>query len=599
MAKSQVNHRQSPVDIAAAAIVLAFACLVSLFAIRNNDIWWLLAVARRIVETQSFITQDPFTFTVEGAPWAPQSYLAALVFYAVHGLTSAWGLIIVRAVLVVAIFAVSLWTLSRVGVGWALASPVVLVALLNAQSRFLVRAHLFEYLFLVILVWFLLTAARRQGKSFFVIPIVLQLLWVNTHPSFAIAPALALLFFGGEWLSGVLAKRSSLVRPHATETYNWRRVGVLLVLMLVACLVNPSPGLFLTQPFGGEQRELISRFTLEWRSPFDPALKHGAFHPYYEILLGLATLAIVLSLHRLKLAPALLVVATAYLSFQAHRFRVEFALVSLPMIFILLASSTVVQSIRRRLTAARYGALAARLLAIAASVVLIATAADRVSIGGAVADRYPVQAFDYVRTENIANRAYHKIGHGSFLLWELYGERKSFIDGRNFNPSLYRDFLLCQTSYEGRRRIAGKYDLDAFIIPPLERSDAGMERVHRSLVQDDRWTLCYLDRHSWIYVRRDAVDSQWLAQNGHRAYHPMTLHNRKMREEEMLTALTDLERAVNVSPAYARIRVDLALVYMAVGDIKKASREVDQILEIDPNHKAALDIRERLRDLDR
>ena len=79
----------------------------------------------------------------------------------------------------------------------------------------------------------------------------------------------------------------------------------------------------------------------------------------------------------------------------------------------------------------------------------------------------------------------------------------------------------------------------------------------------------------------------------------MTLHNRKMREEEMLTALTDLERAVNVSPAYARIRVDLALVYMAVGDIKKASREVDQILEIDPNHKAALDIRERLRDLDR
>lgn len=594
MGDRDLDYRQSSIDVAAASIVLAFACLVSLFAVRNNDIWWLLAVARRMIETRSFITKDPFTFTVAGEPWAPQSYLAALLFYAVHGATSAWGLIVVRAALVTAIFTVSMLTINRVGVSWALASPVVLVALLNAHSRFLVRAHLFEYLFLVLLVAFLLSSARRRGKSFFVIPVVLQLLWVNTHPSFIIAPVLTALFFAGEWLSGMLAKRTSIVRPYAKSGYDWRRVGLLIALMTAACFVNPSPGLFLAQPLGSEQRELISRFTLEWRSPFDPALRGGAFHPYYEIFLGVAAFAVVLSLRRFVLAPALLIAATAYLSFQAHRFRVEFALVSLPMIFVLLASSSLVRAVGRHLSKVPRSGLASRSIAVVATIVLIVTATDRVSIGEAVADRYPTRVFEFVRSEDIAHRPYHTIGHGSYLLWKLYGVRYSFIDGRNFDPALYRDFIECQIRDDARRRIVSKYDLDAFILPPGEVADAGVRRIHRWLAGRDDWALCYLDRQAWIYVRRDEVAPEWLDDNEYLAYHPMTLRNRQMRQEEMLKALADLERAVTVAPDYPLIRIDLALVYAALGDVAAASEEVDTTLEIDPNNKAALELKERL-----
>ncbi len=387
MGKEKTRYRQTPIDIAAAASVLVFTGLISLFAIRNNDIWWLLAVARRIVESKAFITEDPFTFTVTGTPWAPQWYLSALVFYAVHAAASAWGLIFVRLLLVVAISTVVLRTLARIGVSWALASPVVLIALLNAHSRFLIRAHLFEYLFLVLLVLFLLTSRERKGKSFFVFPVVLQLLWVNAHPSFMLGPVLVVMFFGAEWLAGALSRHVPFIRPYNESGYDWRRVGALVVLMLAACLVNPSPGLFLTQPFGSEQRELVSHFTLEWRSPFDPALRHGAFHPYYEIFLGLAAVAIVISIGRLRLAPALLVAATAVLTFEAHRFRVEFALVSLPMIFVLLQASPVVESARRVITRGKNSMLAVRWAGIALSAVLIITALDRVSIGEAVEDQ--------------------------------------------------------------------------------------------------------------------------------------------------------------------------------------------------------------------
>jgi tetratricopeptide (TPR) repeat protein len=587
-------YRQNPIDVATAAAVLVFAALLSLFAVRNNDIWWLLAVARRIVETRAFITEDPFTFTVTGAAWAPQSYLSALIFHAVHSAVSAWGLIVIRAVLVVGIFAVSLRTLSRVGASWAIAAPVVMVALLNAHSRFLVRAHLFEYLFLVLLVWFLMTARDRKGKSFFVFPLALQVLWVNMHPSFMLAPVVTVLFFGGEWVAERVSRQARFIRPYNESGYDWRRVGLLVVLMLAACVVDPHPALFLTQPFGGEQRELISRFTLEWRSPFDPALKHGAFHPYYEILLGLAALSIVLSIGRLRLAPALLIAATAYLSFQAHRFRVEFALVSVPMIFALLQSSPVVDSLRRRLAAAKNGAMAAQLAAVALTVLVVIAALDRVAIGDDVADRYPAEALDFVRAENIAHRPYNTIGQGSYLVWHLYGERQSFIDGRNFAPALYRDFLACQMNDQGRRTVAQRYKIDSFILPPIEKADAGIERLHRSLAQDDAWTLCYLDRHAWIYVRNDAVDAAWLEGTGLRTYHPLTLHNRRLSEAEVSAARADLERAVAVSPEYARTHIDLALIYAAAGERRAAMREVERALEIDPNNKAALNLRERL-----
>jgi hypothetical protein len=250
----------------------------------------------------------------------------------------------------------------------------------------------------------------------------------------------------------------------------------------------------------------------------------------------------------------------------------------------------------RRLKKISYSDLIARLLAVVMSAVLIATALDRISIGRSVADRYPLKAFGWIRSNEVVFRPFHTIGHGSFLVWDLYGERFSFIDGRNFSPGLYRDFLACQMNEQGRKGVTDKYHLDAFILPPIEQSDAGIERIHRSLIRDKDWTLSYLDQHAWIYVKNSAVDDSWLAENGYLYYHPLTLHNRRMQEAEIRLIQAELERAVKVSPDYSRTRLDLAMVYLSAGDEAAASVQLDFILEHDPQHKDALDIRGRLRD---
>lgn len=579
-------RRIDPIDAGAAVVVMALAVSLSLFAIRSNDVWWMLAVGRRIIESHAFIYTDPFSFPLGGVPWSPQSWLAAIVFFFTHAVAGAAGLVVLRAVLVVAITAVTLGTLGRTGVSWAASAGLVVLMLLVAHTRFLVRAHLFEYLFIAMLMGFLLTSHERRGRSFFVVPVVIQVLWTNMHPSFLLGPALVLLFFAGEWVSE--RHPSGFMRP--LHRHDYRRAAILFGLLLVACVIDPNPVAFLSQPLGGEQRELISHFTLEWRSPFDPAIASGSFHPYYEVLLALALAALVVNARRLPLAALLMMAATAVLSLQSHRFRVEFVLVAVPLVAVLLSGASVSAAVRRRV-----GSQRARVaLGVVALVLALGTGAARWEFAPGVKARFPDAALETAVEGGVANRPFNTIGFGSYMTWAVYDERQNFIDGRNYDPALYRDFLLAQSRREGMEQVMERYHLDAFIIPSLERSDAGMTNIHRWLAAQRGWSLVHLDDVAYLYVRDAEAPPAFLQVHAYRAYHPLTIANRRMSEEQLDAVTTDLERAVVESPGYARVWVDLAMARAAHGEHDRALEAVTRALAIDGHDKTALELRRRL-----
>jgi len=485
-------------DVLAAAIVVAFAMAIVLRPLPNYDIWWMLAVGRRIVETGAYIYKDPFTFTVTGTPWSPQSYASAILFFVLFKMGGMAALTVLRVVLVGAMTALTFRTLRRVGATWAVAAPLVVVMLVNSHSRFTDRGQLFEYVFVAWLVGFLLTSHERRGTSFFILPVAVQLLWVQLHSSFLLGPALGGIFFACEWI----ATQTGALRP--LYRHDWKRVRTLVLLMLLACVVNPNPKAFLIQPFDPAQRDLMSRFTLEWKSPFDPGIASGNFHPYYEVLLAIATLAVIMRFAKLPLAPAALLAATAYLSLQSHRFRVEFALVATPMIAILLRGASFRPHWRLSRTA--WAAMG-----LVVSLVLIGIEHDRALVSHDVPELYPDAALDFVIREDIARRPFHSIGFGSYMLWHLYGARQTFIDGRNFNPPLFRDFLTAQLRETNFQATIEKYKLDSFILPSIPRSGIGMQNVHRWLdASRGRWALVYADDRAFVYVASESVDSLWL-----------------------------------------------------------------------------------------
>jgi tetratricopeptide (TPR) repeat protein len=607
-------------DVLAAAAVTAFAMAIVVRPLPNLDLWWLLAVGRRIVETHRYIYTDPFSFTLAGTPWSPQGYASAILFFLLHKVGGMGAITVLRVALVGVTAALSFRSLRSIGASWAMAAPLVMVAVINSHSRLTDRGQLFEYVFIAWLMGFLLTAQERRGRSFFVLPVLMQLAWVQLHSSFLLGPALTAIFFAAEWVA------SRAPAFHDPKRQDFRRAAKLVLLMLLVCLVNPNPKAFLIQPFDPVQRDLLARFTLEWKSPFDPAIAAGNFHPYYEVLLGLAALAILLNLAKLPLAPLALLAATGYLSLQSHRFRVEFALVAVPMIAMLVMSAPAFESFMRR---GRRVRAAWATVGLVLTLVLAAIERDRVLASHDDPKLYPGSALDFIVQNDVAKRPFHSIGFGSYLMWDLYGKRKTFIDGRSFDPQLYREFIAAQTNVAGFDAVIDKCRLDAFVLPAPARADPGMRNVHRALLAaHDRWDMVYLDESAAVYVARADADSSWLSAHAFRVYHPMTFGSMVRTPEATAGVVADLERIVTATPVSTQALNDLGAEYFSEGrfddaiaaferlaplmprsadaylnltracagkgDIEGALRACNRALEVDPENAQALQMREVL-----
>jgi hypothetical protein len=553
-------------DTAATWALLLYVVLLALFPVRNNDIWWHLAVGK-ILAAGSFVTHDPFMYSAPGQPWVPHAWLASLVFYAAWAAASATGLVLLRAALVGATFWLLLRLLRRFRVSSLLAAPLVVVAVLNAQTRFIIRPHLFEYLFVMVLLTWLVGCSRFRGLRFFVPPLVLQVLWVNTHASFYLGPLIAALFFAGEWI----ASR----RPR----------------LIAVSFFNPKPAAFVLEPLGGEQRSLLTRYTMEWHSPFAANMSAAPFHPYYEILLAFIVTAFVLSLERLRPATWLIVIFFTALSLEAHRFRVEMALVAVPLVLEQLRDAPAITKLCHRL---RARPLAAPLAAAAVAILMVGMTANRFEIGRALSDRFPDDAFAFVEENDIAHRPFHSVAFGSYLTWRLYPKRQCFVDGRNIDAQLYRDFLACQTNSAGFNAVIRKYDLDAFIIPAPEKSDGGMRNLHTFLDEAREWSLVHIDRNGFVYVKRPLVEPDWLDRVAYETYHPMTFGGARFSENELARLEGELARASAEDPRYARPAIDRALFLAGTGRSGEALEIIDAVLDMAPNHEEALAVRRRL-----
>ncbi len=568
-------RRLEPFDAVAVTAVLVVAALVSLFALRSNDVWWMLAVGRRMAQTHAFIRTDPFAFTTAGMPWVPQAWASALAFHGVHALGGDGALVVLRAAMVVALCALLMRAAVAAGAGVGLVAPAVLTMLAVSRTRMMVRGHLVEYVLLSGVLLLMVRAHRARWRVLLATAFGLQVAWTNAHPSFLLGPATAAALAAGAWL----AARS----PGAFEPLLRlppRRAAALTGAMAAACLVNPAPATFLSRPFDGAFRELLTRFTLEWKSPFDPALAGAAFHPWYEILLALSVLSAILAARRLAPGLLALVVATAAASFQSHRFRVEFAIVAALSVAVHLARSGVFARLAVRAGRA-WPALSAAFTVVLAGLV----ARGHVDVTLARADRWPDRALEFIVREGVAHRPFHALGVGSYMTWALYGQRQTFIDGRQVSAEVYRDFLAAQSGAAGWRRVRARWRLDAAILPPVERADAGMRHVLAAVARDSSWALVHVDDRALVYVDTASVDRDWLARHAYRAYDPVAFGAGGTVTGRRLDAiLRELDRALAEDSTSARTWIHRAAAMLAAGRTARAREALDHARRLAPGH---------------
>ena len=224
------------------AIVAAYPFVVLNFSglpADDGDFWWTLVLGRATWLEGGLPAADPLPYTPTPGPYVQAQWLAGVVFYGTYLLGGFEGLVILRAAIVAAVFALLYAGCRWAGAMTALAGLCALLALPLVNVGLAMRPQILALLPFI----FYLEATRhplRFGRALYALPLVM-VLWANVHGSFLFGLALVGLALTGrllDLLRGRVGDPAGLQQSGAMDR-EARALAVLLALSALAPLVNP------------------------------------------------------------------------------------------------------------------------------------------------------------------------------------------------------------------------------------------------------------------------------------------------------------------------------------------------------------------------
>jgi hypothetical protein len=218
-------------------LVAALAFLLASFPARNSNVWRHLAAGRQLARGEfSFGAVAGALPVLRGNP----TWLYDLLCYGVYSAAGGAGLVLFKALLVVALAGVLL-RLCRTGPGWLPAVACTALALLAMSTRLGLQPLIVSYLFLALA---LLFEQRRGGAADRGLPpllppwplAVLFVFWANLDGWFV----LGLAAVGLVWLGRSLDEAAPADGPRRNPLPALLRRAAALAVLAAACLLNPS-----------------------------------------------------------------------------------------------------------------------------------------------------------------------------------------------------------------------------------------------------------------------------------------------------------------------------------------------------------------------
>ncbi|HET6426768.1 MAG TPA: hypothetical protein VFJ30_00045, partial [Phycisphaerae bacterium] len=368
---------QRLVTVLAVVGACAFVGLLGVRTLTTPDLGYHLAYGEhfldrwQIVDTSRFLHDDAVAagpsgelppgawFDASGAYRFPNAnWLSQVVMALVHRWAGLKGLSVLLAVLVGGIFAVSLVTMRRLGLGWLAVTAGLLLTAMVAYERFLLRPEVFAYLVLMGQVWLLSgvgrgnssrgprpAAKRGEERPGRVIGwgtaaglVGLQWLLVNLHSYFLLGIGLT---------GAVLAE--ALVRRLWSREAGGRgvvRLAVVLLVQVGVCFVNPWTWRLAVLPIqtlmfmrahgiaGGGFTETGHPWAMigEFFRPFAPGVFRESKASWaYCALLALSAAGVLCAAIRRRWAAVLIVSAMTAASLAMRRNIAPAALVVIPL----------------------------------------------------------------------------------------------------------------------------------------------------------------------------------------------------------------------------------------------------------------------------
>ena len=452
-------------------VIVAAVLAAGITKIADLDFWWQLKAGQLVVATHTVPRTDVFSYTAFGHEYIDHEWLFQVTQYAAWSLAGPLGIALLKCLIVAAtLVLVALYAVRR-GADPLVAGGLTLLAIAGGITRIIERPELFSTLFAVIT--FVLADSYLRTRDWkFLAPLpVLCALWANVHAAVIVGLIIQILFI-----------RSV------------PQVAAFVASVAAAC-VNPFGYRVLTVPF--ELTRIIDSGLLnneEWRHP---TLVKAPF--YFVAVMLMAFLMI-----RQKRSTAHVLVALFLASISLRYIRN----VGLFCTFVpLIVGDT---RLNRRAIAA-LGAI---------SLAIILTVYFPFEHGIGEASYFPDGIVRSVKQRNLRGHMLNSYSFGGYLIWNLYPERRVFIDGRN---EVYLPLLARLKSARADSRAWNallrdeqiEYALLEYVddldrVATLDKTGkvtAGFAPVTVTRFPRAAWALVYWDDDGMVFVKRNGPNS--------------------------------------------------------------------------------------------
>lgn len=417
----------------------------------DAGIGWHIRTGQLVLATHRIPHTDPFSSTMAGKPWFAWEWLYDTK---VGWLDSAMGLNGVawyNAVIIAAVFGLTVHLLFKRSVGAIAAVVLVLLAIAASMIHFLARPHVMSWLFAV--VWYAILdaadrdslASRSSGRWLWILP-VLMAFWVNFHGGFLVGFALLGIF----WLAALwmwFRSRSDRIEDAFRKIAVGKRAWQLFWVGVVSALAS------LLNPYGWKLHVhifhyLSDRFLMNHIEEFQSPDFHGVAQRCFLVLLLITLMALAWRGHNLRASHLLVALFAVDTGLYSAR-NIPVSSLLLVLVVAPLICHTSAEGFLSRMNELQ-SALRFHLWPIAAIVLTFAIAANGGRVGSSTLmdahfdpKRMPVEAVNYFELHQLSGPILAPDSWGGYLIYRLYPKQRVVVDDRHdlYGEEFFKSYL--------------------------------------------------------------------------------------------------------------------------------------------------------------
>lgn len=465
------------------------------------DLYHEMALIREVLSLGYFPREDPFAFTPTVYPFVHHEWGTGAVAYFITvtlGLGLA-GLSLLRLGLLAGIVACCVAVARRrgaTGVELAVLAPLAILLMWTGLAP--VRAHLFTFFLLALLLW-LLELDRAGSRRWIVAWILVFVAWLNLHAGVVVGMGmLGLYTVESIWRARVEKGWGAAIRKNG-------HLVAATALTLPLLLVNPYGWDYI--PYLWKAILLDRPMIIEWQSLWTPPNRTAVLPFWAGTVLIAAYAGWRADAERRKLPAFLLLAVAAFVAFRSIRILPIYMVVWVAYVPPLLAATPVAPILHRvwhRHARVIGGVLL--LLGVMGTGAALSRGALSVDVPTDPEGRnpFPAGAVQYLEGQGFEGNVMTPFGVGAYVMWHLYPAVKVGLDSRYevaYPPEQAEEAMRIYAGTtdhpEAWREFMDRFPTDLILVRPvmplyqrlLEHAEASSDPAWVEVYRDDAYVL--------------------------------------------------------------------------------------------------------------